>query len=85
MSCRVDECKPLDGGLEGANAVGAGGIVDGIFGRVFPSLGSGSGVPSTDDAAQRKPKRQGLTLVPFSAQLEPCLTHKNTLHTLNAA
>jgi hypothetical protein len=26
---------------------------------------------------------QGLTLVPFSAQLEPCLTHKNTLHTLN--
>jgi len=26
---------------------------------------------------------QGLTLVAFSAQLEPCLTHKNTLHTLN--
>ena len=26
---------------------------------------------------------QGLTLVRFSAQLEPCLTHKNTLHTLN--
>jgi hypothetical protein len=26
---------------------------------------------------------QGLTLVPFSAQLEPCLTPKNTLHTLN--
>jgi len=26
---------------------------------------------------------QGLTLVHFSAQLEPCLTHKNTLHTLN--
>jgi len=25
---------------------------------------------------------QGLTLVHFSAQLEPCLTHKNTLHTL---
>jgi hypothetical protein len=24
----------------------------------------------------------GLTLVHFSAQLEPCLTHKNTLHTL---
>jgi len=28
-------------------------------------------------------KRQGLTLVHFSAQLEPCLSHKNTLHTLN--
>jgi len=26
---------------------------------------------------------QGLTLVHFSAQLEPCLTHKSTLHTLN--
>jgi hypothetical protein len=25
---------------------------------------------------------QGLTLVHFSPQLEPCLTHKNTLHTL---
>jgi hypothetical protein len=28
-------------------------------------------------------RRQGLTLVHCSAQLEPCLTHKNTLHTLN--
>jgi hypothetical protein len=28
-------------------------------------------------------ERQGLTLVHFSAQLEPCLTHKNTLHILN--
>jgi len=27
--------------------------------------------------------RQGLTLVHFSAQLERCLTHKNTLHPLN--
>jgi hypothetical protein len=27
--------------------------------------------------------RQGLTLVHFSAQLEPCLTRKSTLHTLN--
>ena len=26
---------------------------------------------------------QGLTLVHFSAQLEPCLSHKPTLHTLN--
>jgi hypothetical protein len=26
---------------------------------------------------------QGLTFVHFSAQHEPCLTHKNTLHTLN--
>ena len=26
---------------------------------------------------------QGLTLVQFSAQLEPCLTQENNLHTLN--
>jgi hypothetical protein len=26
--------------------------------------------------------RQGLTLVDFSAQLEPCLSQENTLHTL---
>ena len=26
---------------------------------------------------------QGRTLVHFSAQLEPCLTHKNSLHTLH--
>jgi hypothetical protein len=26
---------------------------------------------------------QGLTLVHFSAQLEPCLTQENTLHTPN--
>jgi len=26
---------------------------------------------------------QGLTLAHFSAQLEPCLTHKNTLHPLD--
>jgi len=26
---------------------------------------------------------QGLTLVQFSAQLEPCMTHKNTLHIPN--
>jgi hypothetical protein len=28
-------------------------------------------------------RRQGLTLVHFSAQLEPCLTQETTLHTLN--
>ena len=26
---------------------------------------------------------QGLTLVHFSAQLEPCLTQENTLHTMH--
>ena len=36
---------------------------------------SGPMAPSADS--------QGLTLVHFSTQLEPCLTHRNTLHTLN--
>jgi len=31
----------------------------------------------------RSPQRQVLTLVHFSAQLEPCLTRENTLHTLH--
>jgi hypothetical protein len=31
----------------------------------------------------RPARSQGLTLVPISAQLQPCLTHNNTLHTLN--
>jgi len=35
---------------------------------------------STTEAAP--PCGQGLTLVLITAQLEPCLTHKNTLHTL---
>jgi len=33
--------------------------------------------------ALRPRARQGLTLIHFLAQLKPCLTHKNTLHTLN--
>jgi len=33
-------------------------------------------------AATGRTSAQGLTLVNFSAQLEPCLTHKNTLHTM---
>jgi len=28
-------------------------------------------------------RRQGLTLVPISAQLEPCMTQENNLHTLH--
>jgi len=34
-------------------------------------------------AVYKKRHRQGLTLFHFSAQLEPCLTQKKTLHTLN--
>ena len=37
----------------------------------------------TTISRQRRGTRQGLTLVHFSAQLEPCLTQETTLHTLN--
>jgi hypothetical protein len=33
--------------------------------------------------ARQTRRWQGLTLVHFSSQPEPCLTHKNTLHTPN--
>jgi hypothetical protein len=46
-------------------------------------------IPPTAGAAARaanpvRPWNQGLTLVHFSAQFKPCLTLKNTLHTLNS-
>jgi hypothetical protein len=36
-----------------------------------------------EKAAAAQAAGQGLTLVHFSAQLEPCLSQENTLHTLN--
>ena len=48
--------------------------------------GSQNGSPtsaSTPSPTSEIQRRQGLTLVHFSAQLEPCLTQENTLHTLN--
>jgi hypothetical protein len=38
--------------------------------------------PEGGAAAEGPARHQGLTLVHVRAQLEPCLTHKNTLHTL---
>ena len=73
----MDECKPLP---------------------PPPKLGPGPPVParrcgpwrsfsarwrSARSAAALSAAPQRLELVHFSAQLEPCLTHKNTLHTLN--
>jgi len=43
-----------------------------------------SDADSTRHCSMEMPMEQGLyTLVHLSAQLEPCLTPKNTLHTLN--
>jgi len=38
---------------------------------------------NTSFSSMVRPSGQGLTHVHLSAQLEPCLTHKSTLNTLN--
>jgi hypothetical protein len=40
-------------------------------------------IPANPNPTSKAPTAQGLTLVHFSAQLEPCLTQENTLHNLN--
>ena len=76
----MDECKPL---MIGVKKVMGGGmrdsfLVDGVaFKKTFSYAGF-----------EQQPKyfdnpKAGLTLVHFSAQLEPCLTQENTLHTLH--
>ncbi len=49
----------------------------------FPAELSSVKVESVEDVIAAGTCRQGLTLVHFSAHLEPCLTHKSTLHTIN--
>jgi hypothetical protein len=46
-----------------------------------PTGGNGSEEMANQDGALG----QGLTLVHFSAQVEACLSHKTTLHTLNTS
>jgi len=45
--------------------------------------GTGAATLALRSSFLRSTSAQGLTLVHFSAQLQPCLTHKDTLHTLN--
>ena len=52
-------------------------------GIVAPAGGAASIPNSLPRSSTVETWEQGLTLVHFSAQLEPCVTHKNTLHTLN--
>ena len=84
------------GGVEGAAgaAVGAGsgagkgagagkGKVAGAEGVGGLHVGGTNLFFYLDGAHTEESMRQGLTLVHFSAQLELCLSHENTLHTLN--
>jgi hypothetical protein len=57
----------------GAGAGGGGAVGCAAFGQIGGAKGAAG--PRTD--------HQGLTLVHFSAQLEPCMTQDNTLHNLN--
>jgi len=61
-----------------------------VLARVLDIYGGSVGASPSVDGALRLIRervaaelRQGLTLVHFSAQLEPCVAHKTTLHTLN--
>jgi len=68
--------------------------VDDVAGNSFQALPSCPSSPSSGSAAAASVSApasctflmaspQGITLVHFSAQLEPCLSQESTLHTLN--
>jgi len=68
------------GGVQKAGGDGlrvAGGVAKGGKGGKGDSKGAYQGIQFM------KSYGQGLILIHFSAQFEPCLSHKNTLHTLN--
>ena len=62
----MNECKPLPETLASGPA---------------PSGPGFGGAASGSRRLKRPALGQGLTLVHFSAQLEPCLAQQNTLHT----
>jgi hypothetical protein len=55
-------------------------VVSAIVGRTCERHGTKA---RGEEEVQRQASEQGLTLVHFSAHLEPCLIQENTLHTLN--
>ena len=55
-------------------------MVSAIVGRTCERHGTKA---RGEEEVQRQASEQGLTLVHFSAHLEPCLIQENTLHTLN--
>jgi hypothetical protein len=72
--------RPVGG--VGADAAAAGGAAEGV--REPAAAARDRGVDGRPRGAAADPRAgQGLTLVHFSAQLEPCLTQENTLHTLH--
>jgi hypothetical protein len=66
--------------------VGLGGPHLHVHDEVGGVAGGGQGAGAGQRLVRRavvEPVDQGLTLVHFSAQLEPCPSQENTLHTLN--
>ena len=89
----MDECKPLvtgwnSGKLEVRNEA-SGEVVyrDNFTGPVSALLAADYRKDGGEDmiccSLDGEVRGQGLTLVRFSAQFEPCLTHKNDQHTLH--
>ena len=73
------------GGVEGGRGSGGGGAGGGgglvLAAVVVPVSIPGQQVPTKMEANVDACTPQGLTLVHFSAQLEPCRTQENALHT----
>jgi hypothetical protein len=70
--------------LTGRQIAGAGAAIGLALGLFWPSTVSNvhrSALPVGSEAGGGFGIGRGLTLVHFSAQLEPCLTLKNNLHT----
>ena len=74
MSSNVNECKPL--------AMGFHHVPTEVF---YNEAGDDHQVCDAEgeDPTCSDGEWQGLTLLHFSAQLEPCLSRENTLHTLH--
>ena len=70
----VSECKPLPSGGDSTNRMSFSASVVRRSARAAASMAAS---PVSKSAAN-----QGLTLIHLSAQLEPCLTPENTLHTI---
>jgi len=84
----VDECKPLPS-ISGSYEPRARGVTSTARRRRRRGLAAAAVRRRTPAPVANVPLvgacYQGLKVVQFSAQLEPCLTQKNTLHTLNTS
>ena len=76
----MKECKPLPRIMLSAPSAIPPPLISDTPARPLSTL---TASPTSIILTDARSAGQGLTLVHFSAQLEPCLTQENTLYTLN--